>query len=153
SPYDNSIAASGVVEARTENIALGAALSGLVLEVYVRSDRVGTHVKAGQPLFRVDDRHLKAPLKVAEAPPAAAEARLPKLERQPLPEQLPPSLAKVKAAAANVARLLDPYERAQRLLGTSAISRDEYVARQLAYETAVYEHRQAQAEYDLLKAG
>jgi len=153
SPYDNSIAASGVVEARTENIALGAALSGLVLEVYVPSDRVGTHVKAGQPLFRVDDRHLIAQLKVAEAQRVSAEARLAKLEKQPRPEELPPSLAKVKAAAANVARLQDPYERAHRLLGTSAVAQEEYVARQQAYETAVQEHRQAQAEYELLKAG
>src|SRR5262245_39732479 len=60
SPYESRIAASGVVEARTENIALGAALDGLVLEVYVPSNRVGTHVTAGQPLFRVDDRHLNA---------------------------------------------------------------------------------------------
>src|SRR5262249_3584074 len=67
SPYANSIAASGVVEARTENIAIGAALSGLVLEVYVPSNRAGTPVKVGQPLFRVDDRHLKAQLRSAEA--------------------------------------------------------------------------------------
>src|SRR5580765_2956119 len=66
SPYLNAIAASGVVEARTENIGIGAALSGLVLEVYVPSDRVGTHVKAGQPLFRIDDRHLQAQLRVAQ---------------------------------------------------------------------------------------
>src|SRR5262245_18864957 len=78
SPYANSIAASGVVEARTENIAIGAALPGLVLEVYVPSDRAGTPVKAGQPLFRVDDRHLRAQLRVAQAQVASAEARLSK---------------------------------------------------------------------------
>src|SRR5262245_32023900 len=76
SPYQNSIAASGVVEARTENIAIGSALSGLVLEVYVPSARVGTHVKAGQPLFRVDDRHLKAQLQVAEMQLAMEQSRL-----------------------------------------------------------------------------
>jgi HlyD family secretion protein len=153
SPYEHSIAASGVVEARTENIALGAALSGLVLEVYVPSDRVGTHVKAGQPLFRVDDRHLKAQLKVAEAQLASAEARLVKLERQPRPEELPPSLARVKAAAAKVASLQDQAERARQLVGTRAIAREESISRQLAYEAAAQEQAQAQAEYDLLKAG
>src|SRR5438093_12081672 len=60
SPYEQRIAASGVVEARTENIAIGAAPSGLRLEVHVPSDRVGTHVTAGQPLFLLDDRHFKA---------------------------------------------------------------------------------------------
>jgi multidrug resistance efflux pump len=153
SPYEHSIAASGVVEARTENIALGAALSGLVLEVYVPSDRVGTHVKAGQPLFRVDDRHLKAQLKVAEAQLASAEARLVKLERQPRPEELPPSMAKVKAATAKAASLQDQAERAKHLIRTGALAQEEYVTRQLAYEAAAHEQAQAQAEYDLLKAG
>ena len=76
SPFEDSIAASGVVEARTENIALGAALAGIVLEVYVPSERVGTQVTAGQPLFRVDDRHLNAQLQVAQAQLTMAEARL-----------------------------------------------------------------------------
>src|SRR4029450_1195060 len=56
SPFERSIAASGVVEARTENIAIGAALAGLVLDVYVPSDRAGTHVAAGKPVFRVGGR-------------------------------------------------------------------------------------------------
>lgn len=133
SPYEDSIAASGVVEARSENIATGAALAGLVLEVYVPSDRAGTHVKAGQPLFRVDDRHLKSQLKVAEAQLAMAEARLDRLQRQPRPEELPPSLAKVKAATANAARLEDQYERSKRLIGTGAVPQEEIVTRQRAH--------------------
>jgi multidrug resistance efflux pump len=153
SPYEESIAASGVVEARTENIAIGTALAGLVLEVYVPSEQVGTHVKAGLPLFRVDDRQLKAQLKVAEAQLAMAEARLAKLQRQPRPEELPPSLAKVKAATANAARLQDQYERGKRLVGTGVLTEEEHVTRQRAYEAALYEQAQAQAEYDLLKAG
>src|SRR5262245_50649191 len=111
SPFENRIAASGVVEARTENIAIGSALAGLVLEVYVPSDQVGTQVKAGQPLFRVDDRHLRAQLAVAETQLAMAQANLAKLESQPRPEELPPSLARVKAATANAARLQDQAER------------------------------------------
>jgi multidrug resistance efflux pump len=153
SPYENGIAASGVVEARTENIALGSALDGLVLEVYVPSDRVGTHVSAGQPLFRVDDRQLKAQLQVAEAQFKAAESRLDKLRQQPRPEELPPSLAKVKAAGANTARLLDVYERDKRLVSTGAVSEEEYVIAQRNYEAAVQTQAQAKAEDDLLKAG
>src|SRR5262249_28431904 len=41
----------------------------------------------------------------------------------------------------------------KRLVGTAAISSEEYVMRQLTYEAAVHEQAQAQAEYDLLKAG
>jgi HlyD family secretion protein len=153
SPYENGIAASGVVEARTENIAIGAALPGLVLEVYVPSDRVGTHVKAGQLLFRVDDRHLRAQLKVANAQRASAEARLAKLEQQPRSEELPPSLAKVKSSEANTARLLDLYQRGQRMVKTQTLSQEEFVTRQRDYEAGVHDQAKAQAEYDLLKAG
>jgi multidrug resistance efflux pump len=153
SPYEDRIAASGVVEARTENIAIGAALAGLVLEVYVPSERVGTHVKAGQPLFRVDDRHLRSQLKVADAQLASAQERLAKLEKQPRPEELPPSQAKLKAATANASRLQDQYERANRLVRAGALAQEEYVLRQRAYDAAVQEQAQAQAEYDLLKAG
>jgi multidrug resistance efflux pump len=153
SPFENAIAASGVVEARTENIAIGAALSGLVLEVHVPSERVGTRVSAGQALFRVDDRHLQAQLKIAQAQLAVAEARLAKLEQQPRPEELPPSLAKVDAATANAARLQDQFERARSTPGPGVFSREEQVTRQRAYEAALHEQKLAQAEYDLLKAG
>jgi multidrug resistance efflux pump len=152
-PYEDAVAAAGVVEAETENIAVGTALSGLVLEVYVPCDRAGTRVTAGTPLFRVDDRHLKAQLKVAEAQQASAEARLARLESQPRPEELPPSLAKVKSAEANAARLQDQYERAKRVVSRGAISSEEYIDRQQEYEAAVHQQVQAQAEYDLLKAG
>ncbi len=153
SPSEDSVAASGVVESRTENIALGAALPGLVLEVYVPSDRAGTRVAAGTPLFRVDDRHLRAQLKVAEAQLALAEARLARLQKQPRPEELPPSLAKVKTAAANVARIQDQYERAKSLVRTGAVGEEEYVTRQREYEAATHAHAQAQTEYELLRAG
>ena len=152
-PFQESIAASGIVEAGSENIAIGTALEGLVLEVYVPSDQAGTHVKAGQPLFRVDDRHLQAQLKVAQAQLSMAQSRLAKLEMVPRPEELPPSLAEVKAAAANVALMEDQYERAKRLVGQRAVSQEEYVTRQLGYEAAVHEQARAQAEYELLKAG
>jgi multidrug resistance efflux pump len=153
SPYANSIAASGVVEARSENIAIGAALSGLVLEVYVPSNRAGTPVKAGQALFRVDDRHLRAQLRSVEAQLASTRARLRKLEQLPRPEELPPSLAKLKAATANAARLQDQYERNERLIRTGAVSREDFVTRQKEYQAAVHEQAKAQAEYDLLRAG
>jgi multidrug resistance efflux pump len=153
SPYENSIAGSGMVEARTKNIAVGAALAGLVLEVYVPADRVGTRVAVGQPLFRVDDRHLKAQLKVARAQLAVAVARLAKLKRGTRPEVFPPVIAQVKAATAHADRLLDQSQRAQRLVRTGAIAQEEYVRRQRAYEAATHEQVRAQAEYDLLKAG
>ncbi|HKD35380.1 MAG TPA: HlyD family efflux transporter periplasmic adaptor subunit [Pirellulales bacterium] len=152
-PFAGAVAASGVVESRTENISLGAALSGLVLEVYVPSDKAGTRVSAGTPLFRMDDRHLKANLAVAKAQLAQATAKLDQLKQQPRPEELPPKLAKIKSATANAARLKDQFERAKRLIDTAAISKEEMINRQDLWETATHDLAQAQAEYDLLKAG
>jgi len=40
-PFGPTIAGSGVVESRSENIAIGSALPGVVLEVYVPVDQVG----------------------------------------------------------------------------------------------------------------
>jgi multidrug resistance efflux pump len=152
-PSEHVVAGSGVVEAQTENIALGAALPGIVLEVYVPSSKVGQHVRAGTPLFRIDDRHLKAQLVVAETQLESAKARLARLERQPRPEELPPSLAKVKAARARTARLQDKYNRAKRLVGTATVALEEYTDLQLGYGAARQEQAQAEAEYALLKAG
>jgi multidrug resistance efflux pump len=152
-PFEHTVAASGIVESQTENIAIGAALPGLVLEVYVPSSKVGQHVAAGAPLFRIDDRHLKAQLGVAEAQLKLEISRLTRLQKQPRPEELPPSLAKVNAATAKAARTKDVYLRAKSLIRREAISQEEFVDRRLTFEEAAQAQAQAQAEYDLLKAG
>ena len=53
-----------MVEPETENISIGAPLPGIVVEVMVK---VGQRVKAGDPLFRIDDREQKAELTVRQA--------------------------------------------------------------------------------------
>jgi HlyD family secretion protein len=72
---------------------------------------------------------------------------------QPRPEELPPSLARVKVAKANVALTKDQYDRGELLVPQHGLSKEEYVIRKQAYESAVHEHARAQAEYELLKAG
>ena len=62
-PYRTYIAAAGIVEASTRNIALATPVAGTVALVLVR---VGDSVIAGQPLFRLDDRDLEAQLKVRQ---------------------------------------------------------------------------------------
>jgi len=47
------VAGSGMVEASSENIAIGTQIAGVVSQVYVQ---VGSHVQAGEPLFTIDDR-------------------------------------------------------------------------------------------------
>src|SRR6185295_13196764 len=52
-PFRNTVAGAGMVEPETENISIGTPLPGIVVEVLVK---VGQQVKAGTPMFRIDDR-------------------------------------------------------------------------------------------------
>jgi HlyD family secretion protein len=78
-PYAASIAASGIVETLSDNVALGVPEAGLVAHVYIK---VWDFVEAGQPLFTLDDRDLQAQLTVNEANAAVADATLRRLRDQ-----------------------------------------------------------------------
>ena len=153
SPFGDTIAGAGIVEARTENIAIGSALPGVVLEVFVPVDEVGKEVKAGEALFRVDDRQLRAQLAVQQANLMSAKAQLTKLEQMPRPEEIPAAQARVQAAEANALRLLDQSQRAQKLLASRAIGAEEHNVLQRQYEEAVHQREQAAADLKLLTAG
>lgn len=78
-PYENTIAASGIIEAASENIAIGTPSPGLVTKLHVQ---VWDKVKAGQPLFELDSRELQAQLMVQKANVEISKANLQKLEDQ-----------------------------------------------------------------------
>jgi len=153
SPYKDTVAAAGLVEARSENIAIGVAVPGVVLEVYVTSAEVGKCVTKGTPLFKVDDRHLQAQLRAQQANLASMQAQLAKLEAMPRMEERPPSQAKANAAEANFKLAKDLADRARALLQKQAISPEDNTQRQMALEVARYQMEQAKADYALLDAG
>jgi RND family efflux transporter MFP subunit len=72
-PFETFVAGSGIIEASTENIAVGTPVSGIVMAIYVKW---GDQVRAGDPLFKIDDRDLQANLLVARANVKQAEANL-----------------------------------------------------------------------------
>src|SRR5215217_4912898 len=63
-PYEAKVAGAGIVETASENIAISTPVSGLVTEVKVR---VGSDVKQGEELFRLDTRDLQADLAVRQS--------------------------------------------------------------------------------------
>lgn len=71
--FTSYISGAGIIEANTENIAIGTTLPGIVSEIYVKW---GSRVKKGDPLFKIDDRDAKAALAMAEASLGEAEASL-----------------------------------------------------------------------------
>ena len=98
-PFESSVAGSGIVETSTENIEVGTPVSGVVASVAVSP---GQMVRAGDELFRIDDREIRATLAVREAAVMGreaalkvAQAQLESLRAYPRPESIPPAEAKV----------------------------------------------------------
>jgi HlyD family secretion protein len=60
-PYDKTVAATGIIEALNENVAIGVPSPGLVIEIPEKI-RVNANVAKGEPLFKLDDRELQASL-------------------------------------------------------------------------------------------
>jgi multidrug resistance efflux pump len=149
-PWAGRLAATGVVEAQTENIALGSPLSGVVAAVSVQP---GQTVQAGAELFRLDDRSLRAELKVGEANLASARAQLVLVESRPRAEELPPSEARVREAEAQLAQQLDRLRRSRQLLPGRAIPEQELVENEQTVRAARELLTRARAEHDLLRAG
>src|SRR5215831_4761303 len=73
SPYVHAVAAEGLVEASSENISIGTSLAEVVTDVPVV---VGQKVKAGDPLFKLDDRQLQADLATRKAELGVAETQV-----------------------------------------------------------------------------
>ncbi|HEY1377228.1 MAG TPA: HlyD family efflux transporter periplasmic adaptor subunit [Gemmataceae bacterium] len=155
SPFARTVAGAGIVEARsdasnTANISVGSELAGVVAAVRVK---VGQRVKAGEPLFELDDRQLRAELGYREANLAAAKAQLLRLEQMPRPEEVPPSEAKTREAEANVRLQADQLARAEKLVGSHSIGEEDWVARKQGLAAAEAQLAQARANLALLKAG
>jgi|ERR1700730_5471438 len=100
SPFTWYVYGTGIVEASTENIAIGTPASGIVTAIYVKW---GDQVKKGDPLFKIDDRDLQA--------------------------QLPPAMAKVREAEANLEKHKHHLSVGERLEPNVSISAEEMANR------------------------
>lgn len=85
-PFKDAVAATGILEALSENVAIGVPQPGLVTEVFIK---VNDSVKKGDPLFKLDDRDLlaqqlssRAQIEVAKAQIEVSTAQLDKLNSQ-----------------------------------------------------------------------
>jgi HlyD family secretion protein len=72
-PYRAFVAGAGMIEANTENIAIGTQIAGIISKIYVQ---VGSPVKTGDPLFTIDDRAQRALVTLKTAAVKVAEAQL-----------------------------------------------------------------------------
>ncbi len=72
-PEGTRLAATGIIEAREENVAIGTPVPGLITKVLAK---VSTQVIKDQPLLQLDDRELQAQLISAQADIAVKQAQL-----------------------------------------------------------------------------
>src|SRR5262245_14758863 len=149
SPFGAGVAGAGLVEAQTENIAVGTNLPGIVTRVFVRVDQ---KVRAGDALFMVDDRALKADRLVKQRSLESAVAQLDKLKQMPRQEELPALEARVRELRANLADQEDQLRRTRRLYPGGAATPEERVRREQGAQQAREQLRKADADLALLKA-
>ena len=102
-PFDDPIAGTGILEALSENVAIGVPVPGLVAEVMVKVSDV---VKQGQPLLKIDDRELTAQLITQRANVAVSKAT-------------------VELKQANLAKVQDMLDRMNSIEDKRAISMDD----------------------------
>jgi HlyD family secretion protein len=149
-PFEHTIGAVGVVEANTENIALSTPVSGLITAVYVQ---VGDPVQAGQKLFSLDDRDLRADLEVRQKALELARQQLDRLRRAPRPEEIPVAEARVAEAEQDLADARVRQQLIESISDRRAISEEDLQRRRIATKASEARLRQARANLALLKAG
>jgi HlyD family secretion protein len=149
-PYASFVAGAGIIEASTENIAVGTPIAGVVTEVYVT---VGSAVQLGDPLFKLDDRHLQAELQVRRTALRVSKEQLSRLVSRPRREEIPLDEARVKEAEASLADVKNHLALAEGVKDRRAISEEELWRRRYAVQVAEAKLAQARAQLTLLKAG
>lgn len=128
--FRRGVAAVGLVESSTENISVGSPLADVVAEVSVV---VGQTVKAGDPLFRLDDRAWSAELGSRQAEVHVAESQV----------------------QVEVARLADATRQLsfmERIRDSRAVSEEEFARRRSAVDTGKARLEEARARVAGAKA-
>src|SRR5579859_5086946 len=136
-PFTSYIFGPGIVEASTENIAIGTPVSGIVTAVYVTW---GDQVKSGAPLFKVDTRDLEAQLFPANAKVKEMEA------------QLLPATSKVSESDATLAKAENRLKVGEGLQAGVSISAEEMTNRRLDVEINKAALASAAAQVEQIKA-
>jgi multidrug resistance efflux pump len=149
-PFEAFLAGSGLLEAASQNLAIGSPLPRVAAEVLVK---VGDEVAAGAPLFRLEGRDLEAELETRRAAALSAKARLERLRAAPRPEELPPAEARVGAAEAAAADLRNQVRAWEAVADRRAVTEEDLQRRRFGLLQAEARLAEARSALALLKAG
>jgi HlyD family secretion protein len=136
-PFSSYVFGPGIVEASTENIAIGTPVSGIVTAIYVKW---GDRVQVGAPLFKVDTRDLQAQL-----PPASANVK-------EVEAQLLPATAKIKEAQEALAKAENQLRVGQGLVPGVSVSAEDLANRRFDVGINDAILTSAEAQVDQIKA-
>jgi len=150
SPYAAFVAGSGLIEASSQNIAVGAPVGALVTKVLVT---VGDAIKAGDPLFQLEDVQQRSELNYRKAALAVARMQLNKLTAGTRPEMIPPARAKAAEADADLLNMKSQLEKWEKLNDPRAVSEDDISRRRFAVQSAEARVAAAKADLQLLESG
>lgn len=149
-PFKNYISAAGIVEASSDNISLGTPLNRIVDKILVK---VGTRVKKGEALIRLDDSDLKAELTIKKIAVENAIAQLKKLEAMPQPEDLLSAEANLNGAYTQFIQAKSQYDMVLGLQDPRAVSQEEINRRKYNFQDAEAKLAEAKAQAEKVKAG
>jgi multidrug resistance efflux pump len=122
SPFAQTVAGLGVVEASTQNIELSAPVGGVVKAVFVEANQT---IQPGQKVFELDGASQLRVLEMRKADLESAEANLKRLQALPRPEDLKVLEAKLAVAEAQVRDAEAQLQLRASVANPRAISRDE----------------------------
>ncbi|MFZ4574450.1 MAG: HlyD family secretion protein [Phycisphaerales bacterium] len=149
-PFDAFVAGSGLVEASSENIAVGTPVAGIVTEMIAA---VGTDIAKDAPLFRIDSRELAASLASRNAQLETASKQLERLMLGTRAELIPPAEARLAEAEATVRDLEEQLAFWDKVPDRRAIAEEELARKRNAVGVSRTRVEQAKAELALLRAG
>jgi multidrug resistance efflux pump len=150
SPFKSYISGLGIVESSSENILIGTPVNRIIDKVLVK---VGTKVKSGEVLFRLEDRDMEADLFSKEVEYESSLARLMKLRSLPRPEDIAPAEASLKIADVELSQAKNQYEMVQGLQDLGAVSQEEQNRRRYNFQEAEAKKQLANADLEKIKAG
>jgi len=140
-PYDTGIYATGIIESfqtNGSNVNIYPEVAGKVVKIFALD---GQNVKQGDPLVAIDDSIQKATVAKDLAQARAALTLLEELKAQPRKEILDVSIAQLKSAQDQLAKLQKSYK-----LNPKSVSKNDL-------DNAINAANIAQKQYTLVKAG
>lgn len=148
SGFLRAVSGNGLVEPSSESISVGAPAPGLVTAVFVEA---GQEVRAGEPLFQLDDRALRAEVSVRRAAVETVRQKLARLASLPRAEEVDALVARVREAEASLADERTQLTRREAL--QDVVAKEEVERRRFAVRGAEARLEAAQAQLRLTRAG